>query len=1202
MTFQEYQAELAKKQNSVLHNSLVTVVRTINFSPEESKKKLDDLLQCVKRLDVGFGKPRDGVPGVTEADFEPLKERLFSCLNEMIGNYDLPDELFAKSETQTAMANVFSALGLGNRKFDVPGFTIDRTEQISQPFQRPNASQRRTANVDKARQAMARDPLRYAAQFMALSDYGKEASPKELFISLGNVSAFKNYRPLQLLAEDKTAMGYLAEGAFQNYVDSYRAKQREVEENSRSFKEYSDLFAEDYRKGKIKYTELETRMQALRACTAGVKPEQRDSVRVYWGDFEKELETQRKQRSAGTVSAEEYQRQLAEGFKMPFEEQAERIAEVYGAEPVFHPEFADGERKGYDRESFFGSLPKADLSGVLVGGQPLTSEEFASLASLAAYDPEIGGVHLEGENGLIDIPANEDVSIYYHDRRTACFGNTPMEAAGGSILGPNRYAGLFISSEVKPAREKVIRALEDYRNGDSTTLARIIADGIRNGAGLAPHGTEKRGPDPRITADRASPIHVLPLRSASAGERMLQGALKLLERDKELSDAVRAFGVTEKMQQEATGFQLGRQILKAGEAAMEKLLEAAQGGQQLSSFEKNQCALAVLRRNMLMQSLRAHEETTEQDPRIKKIDQIAEREKEKVKQDFSDPSKMDEALKELQLIEARRGRKTLEICGTPSIYLSLRREGASALDRMAAEMGWDPDRLQKLSAFELTGELGIADRQAVKTTAQDIYNELTKDYKAGKMKYVLYEARLRAMRELTDGRKQAKIDLKTIDEAVEYKLQKNREREEQSRDAVETAIAKQMEDTYGGKLGTRLRGIYDVYGLTPTMNEPSILHGGYDEKTFSTLKAVQEKEGENHLRLDGGKVLSQEDFAAISIAVTQTDPKIGGVYMFFNQDTNETKNVIQKPGIEEAIGLRTLYVTDAYQSADGARKGFGSYIPTVVNPSRERAEKALRDYRGGAGSPAELGRIIGTGLKNLMGSSSLVGAAAQDYNLDYILEGAISGRLAVLAEKDPKLKTEVLKYTNQETLDTAKGLRTVYDITRASQAAMEKLKTSAEMKTPLSETERKTCIELVLREKALTASAIRQAKLKEAENPYKAKPMDRSTTEKAAIAAVMALNDMDRSVGLPDYVRTLGHEGIGFARKLLDQAMPNREAFFQKSDKEIVEALGAQFGSKDDPFQNKEYLRTYREDEELNKALHSRQIKAPVSGPGIKEH
>jgi hypothetical protein len=48
--------------------------------------------------------------------------------------------------------------------------------------------------------------------------------------------------------------------------------------------------------------------------------------------------------------------------------------------------------------------------------------------------------------------------------------------------------------------------------------------------------------------------------------------------------------------------------------------------------------------------------------------------------------------------------------------------------------------------------------------------------------------------------------------------------------------------------------------------------------------------------------------------------------------------------------------------------------------------------------------------------------------------------------------------------------------------------------------------------------------------------------------------------------------------------------------------LEAQFGSKDDPFQNKEYLRTYREDEELNKALHSRQIKAPASGPSMKKH
>ena len=63
-----------------------------------------------------------------------------------------------------------------------------------------------------------------------------------------------------------------------------------------------------------------------------------------------------------------------------------------------------------------------------------------------------------------------------------------------------------------------------------------------------------------------------------------------------------------------------------------------------------------------------------------------------------------------------------------------------------------------------------------------------------------------------------------------------------------------------------------------------------------------------------------------------------------------------------------------------------------------------------------------------------------------------------------------------------------------------------------------------------------------------------------------------------------------------------RMGVLQPRDKEIVEALGAQFGSKNDPFQNKEYFRTYREDEELNKALHSRQIKAPVSGPSIKEH
>ena len=60
-------------------------------------------------------------------------------------------------------------------------------------------------------------------------------------------------------------------------------------------------------------------------------------------------------------------------------------------------------------------------------------------------------------------------------------------------------------------------------------------------------------------------------------------------------------------------------------------------------------------------------------------------------------------------------------------------------------------------------------------------------------------------------------------------------------------------------------------------------------------------------------------------------------------------------------------------------------------------------------------------------------------------------------------------------------------------------------------------------------------------------------------------------VGLPDYLEMLGVKGGTFARDMLEGVMPNRDAFFEKSDDEILKALEERYGSPLDPFMNKEY-------------------------------
>ena len=525
----------------------------------------------------------------------------------------------------------------------------------------------------------------------------------------------------------------------------------------------------------------------------------------------------------------------------------------------------------------------------------------------------------------------------------------------------------------------------------------------------------------------------------------------------------------------------------------------------------------------------------------------------------------------------------------------------------------EKEKQQSKTKEKLEAAPGVGD--SVTTTAQDIYNDLTKQYKAGQIKYAAYEEQLKTMRELTGGNKNCRIDLDTINKAIEDRV----EREAYAkRIELQENISKLTghETEFKGPLGKRLRGMYDVYGMTPKKSYASIKSTGYTEEDFALLKDMKKDDAEQYMKLSASTApLNNDDFAVLAIAVTQSIPEIGGKHFrsTYQEDTGKhiSVNIVKDPNLDDCIRCRGNYTTDAYQGEQGARTGFGSsYIPNVTVPAREKADELLQNYGAGKGSPEELGRVLGLGLKNMLDPIFLAASADTDFRGEMLMDGAVAGRLADIITRDPTIEAEARKYTNQEELDTARGFKYLFNIASSSRVAMQKLKKSAEKEQPLPEAERNACVELVLRNKALLSVAKRHAAEKEAGKELTelmTKSVNAPTewmnmsADKRPSEAEQELFYMeqdlkqDRAYGYPEFVKAMGIAGPDYAKALLDKVMPNREALYAKSDKEIMSALGAHIGSRDDPFQNKEYT-TDPAKKELGKSIQAPQKSVPQTG------
>lgn len=1168
MTYQEWFTEMNKGRGTELQG----MKRLIKESAARCSRATRDALQpFLDALDELFAGPAgeaeledssdlfferqapEDRPPVSESGYGVLSEALGNEFVAMMNRYEPPQELLKQSGVPNAFFGIFDALGILDRTFPVTDF-------------------HRTWERDEAAR---KDSSTYAAQIMAMKDMKEEASLKDFLEAAVNISNWKRDPAFREAMKDRAIWSRLIkDDELDGFLRDMQSSLNKYEEDhAKTFKELSENAAKQYREDQ-NYAKLELSMNALRAI-AGEKETDRakwDDVRITVTEFTNKVR-ELQQEAQNNKTPDEYQNELADSWDSDGDLKAKAVHKIYNAEPVFMDEFNDNDagKPCYRRQDFEKSMKKIEIGEFSFGGSPLTDDEFGSLSFLAVFDPQLTGsfMAVDGNPVRVEDPDFDLVSANLVPA-VISYGYIAKEINGQKVYGPDNRVGNTMELCVAPAREKVSNALQEWGSGNPEALGAILAQGVNYFVNDLAHNLNSN-------LSALNPDHVV-------YSNMTKGVIDLLKRDKTLMEAAKNAGLKEDTIVELEGIYTANRIEKAAAEAKKRLAEGAGGLRHMSAFEKQQCVTAMQRYDALLEDIRRTEERTAASTEYTEIS-------EKFENEFTDiVSRNPNYSKDPVLAnQVRRGNYKVKYALAKAMknseaFIALGKNGLAGMDKMLPVNRLDPKTAASMSSIELAQKMGLAEQREIKTTAKEIYDQLTKDYKAGRIDYTLYEARLKVMREVTGGDKDAKIDLKALDDAIEMRLERNL-------GPLEKGIREITKTEYAGDLGTRLKHILNIYGSKPEADPRSVGHG-YTQEQFDQLK----KFNGNHLYI-GGEYLNQFEFAALAVAATQADPKIGGVYLIENKGDDRAEkpyvNAMEAPTVDDAAALRSFYITDLDQgTGTGARPNMGAYFAAVIEPAREKVDSALQAFKRGQGSKEELGKIIGLGMKNILSHSMIVNGDSGKWIRSAAIEGNILGKLAEIAERDPNLKDEVMKNIDRDDLNRAKGMAVIYDIARSSEQAREKLTAAAKGEIQLTEIERRACVELMLRGKVLADLGTKHAKTKytkEVEKKiadfYDAHPLQ-DDQQKEALYSAQVQGIEYENVGLPDYVKILGEKGPVFARELLDDKMPSRDDFMKLGDKEILEMTAAKYGSENDPFAKAEYTKpVFNEEHRLDKSM-----------------
>ncbi len=268
-------------------------------------------------------------------------------------------------------------------------------------------------------------------------------------------------------------------------------------------------------------------------------------------------------------------------------------------------------RDGSYSAKAFSALSEVKLDGMTVGTEEprqITDEEFAALALFANLTPENGLKWAKTSTPpMIDeeetMKAFEELG-YTREEVSNLIIN---QACGVMVLDslqpehPRNPMGLSLTEFLEPARQRTMKALQDYKNGDKRALAEIISRGMEFTDQAARQGENFSVPTQSLTrmADHLADLMERdPELKAMAKENYEKRENDLHERHKNFAEARSMDDICNNLK----NYKNLRELQKKSSEAQEKLILAGEGKLNLSDAEKKDCLRAVLRNKAIRTS------------------------------------------------------------------------------------------------------------------------------------------------------------------------------------------------------------------------------------------------------------------------------------------------------------------------------------------------------------------------------------------------------------------------------------------------------------------------------------------------------------------------------------------------------------------------------------------------------------------------
>lgn len=311
-------------------------------------------------------------------------------------------------------------------------------------------------------------------------------------------------------------------------------------------------------------------------------------------------------RTPDVLQAEKEEKKLQRGIEMGT--RAYRNGEagfangmsMFGPKPSIKEEWIE---KGRYTKAAFDKLSEVKLDGLTVGTEPkpVTDEEYASLAMFANLTPENGlKVAKIATPPLLDEEATakafEEFGYTREEFNDLLIGQSVPTMLQDTMQwdNPRNPMGPYIEECLEPARQRAVKALQDYQKGDKRLLAEIISRGIEfadHSARLGGDFNETTQGVTRMASHAAALLERDPELKAMATEAYEKRENALHQRHKDFAEPRSMEDILTNLK----NYERLRELQEKSCAAQKKLVLARAGKLTLTDAEKKNCLRDTLR-------------------------------------------------------------------------------------------------------------------------------------------------------------------------------------------------------------------------------------------------------------------------------------------------------------------------------------------------------------------------------------------------------------------------------------------------------------------------------------------------------------------------------------------------------------------------------------------------------------------------------